>query len=250
LAALATLLAAFGTMPVAAESPSLDGTAWVLSGLPGGSLLEGTMVTAHFAGGRVSGTDGCNRYSGSYSIKGTALDVSTLASTQMACVAEVNAQARAYAAALTNATSYRIVGDRLELLSADGRTSAEFAAQSLLIKGTRWRATGINNGKQAVASVVKGSLVTLSFGADGRASGSAGCNQYAAPYQSAGASLSFGQAAVTRKMCARPGGVMEQEQQFLKALSTVTTARFEGDRLELRTGEGALAVTLVRADDG
>jgi heat shock protein HslJ len=51
-------------------------------------------------------------------------------------------------------------------------------------------------------------------------------------------------------MCVAPEGVMEQEQQFLKALSTVATARFDGDRLELRTAEGSLAVSLVRADGG
>jgi heat shock protein HslJ len=48
-------------------------------------------------------------------------------------------------------------------------------------------------------------------------------------------------------MCTKPEGVMEQEQQFLKALETVATARFEGDRLELRTAEGALAITLTKA---
>ena len=36
---------------------------------------------------------------------------------------------------------------------------------------------------------------------------------------------------------------MEQEQQFLTALRAVATARFEGDSLELRAGDGALAVS-------
>jgi heat shock protein HslJ len=47
-------------------------------------------------------------------------------------------------------------------------------------------------------------------------------------------------------MCANPERVMEQEQQFLKALETVATAGFEGDRLELRTATGALAMTLTK----
>jgi len=37
-----------------------------------------------------------------------------------------------------------------------------------------------------------------------------------------------------------------QGHAFLKALSAVATARQEGNGLELRTGEGALAITLVR----
>jgi len=44
--------------------------------------------------------------------------------------------------------------------------------------------------------------------------------------------------------------VMEQERQFLRALETVATARFEGDRLELRSAEGQLAVTLTKASGG
>jgi len=80
----------------------------------------------------------------------------------------------------------------------------------------------------------------------GKVAGSAGCNRYTATYTSDGQKLTIGPAGATRKMCAQPDGVMEQEQQFLRALETVTTARFEGDRLELRTVEGALAMTLTK----
>ena len=43
---------------------------------------------------------------------------------------------------------------------------------------------------------------------------------------------------------------MEQEQAFLKALATARSARFEGDRLELRTEDGALAASFTRAAGG
>jgi len=42
---------------------------------------------------------------------------------------------------------------------------------------------------------------------------------------------------------------MEQEAQYLKALSTAATYRLDGNRLELRTTAGALAVTLSSADN-
>lgn len=41
---------------------------------------------------------------------------------------------------------------------------------------------------------------------------------------------------------------MEQEAQFLRALESVATVQLEGPRLELRTDDGALAVTLTRAE--
>jgi heat shock protein HslJ len=241
------LLAGCATMTSAAEAPSLDGTAWVLFDLPGHALVPGSSVTLQFADGHLSGSDGCNRYSGSYSVQGATLAVpANLASTQMACDPGLMDQARAYVSALRAAKSYRVSADRLELLSATGLTLATLAAQSRSLAGTSWHATGINNGKQAVSSLVRDSTVTLNFGADGVATGSAGCNNFRAPYTADGAKVSFGPAVATRKMCAQPEGVMEQEQNFLNALGTVTTSRIEGDRLELRTATGALAMALSR----
>jgi heat shock protein HslJ len=143
------------------------------------------------------------------------------------------------------AKRYRVGGGKLDLLGADGAVLATLAKQARDLAGTAWKATGINNGKGAVVSVAAGSTVSLAFGADGRASGSAGCNNFTAGYTVDGSSLRFGPAAATRKMCPE-ADVMEQEASFLKALESVSTARVEADRLELRTTDGALAATLVR----
>jgi heat shock protein HslJ len=166
----------------------------------------------------------------------------------MACPPPVMNQAEAFTRALAEAKSYRVGGDRLELLAADGRVLAAFAAQSQALAGTSWKVTSFNNGRQAVVSTITGTDLTLQFSADGRIAGSAGCNRYNAPYGQEGRKLAFGPAAATRMACAKPEGVMEQEQQFLKALGTVATARVEGNTLELRTAEDALAMVLTRAD--
>jgi heat shock protein HslJ len=245
--ALGIIATGCGASARAPDLPGLDGTAWVLTELPGQTLAPRPAVTLQFAGDRVSGSDGCNRFSGRYSVAdGIFHVVPSLASTQMACPPEVSAQAQAFITALTSAASYRIEDRRLELLSAAGASLAALAAQSQELAGTAWRATGINNGKGAVASVVSGSTVSLEFGPEGRASGTSGCNRYTAGYTVDGPSLKFSQAASTRMMCA-DSGVMEQEQHFLRALESVATARVEGDRLELRTAAGAVALTLYRA---
>jgi heat shock protein HslJ len=128
---LAGLLAGCGTVARAVDPPTLDGTAWALAGLPGHTLVATATPTLQFAGGRVSGSDGCNRYSGPYTAQGGTLQVgSQLASTQMACPPDITAQSRAYLAALTGARSYRVVDGRLDILAADGQTLATFAAQS------------------------------------------------------------------------------------------------------------------------
>ena len=135
---------------------------------------------------------------------------------------------------------------QLNLLGADGAATAIFTTQSTALAGTVWDVTGYNNGRQALVSVLADTSLTMAFSNDGKVTGSAGCNRYTAVYLVEGVKLEFGPAAATRMMCARPEGIMEQEQLFLKALETVATARFEGDRLELRTADGALAVTLKK----
>jgi heat shock protein HslJ len=57
-----------------------------------------------------------------------------------------------------------------------------------------------------------------------------------------GASIDIGPAATTRMMCAAEG-VMEQESQYLAALEMAEVYRVDGDALELRTADGALAVS-------
>jgi len=63
------------------------------------------------------------------------------------------------------------------------------------------------------------SHLTITFAADGRAHGNAGCNHWFAGYTLKGQVLSFDPAGSTRKLCAP--ALMEQEQRFLAALSEV-----------------------------
>ena len=245
--AFVALLAACASATPVTDAPSLDNTAWRLSALPGRTLVADHAATLRFEGGRISGSDGCNRFGGPYTAKGAELKVSSqLATTRMACPPEVDGQATAFVAALTGAAKYRVAEGRLELLAADGTLLATLERQAEMLAGTAWRVTGINNGKQAVVSVLAGTAPTLAFGTDGRASGSAGCNNFTAGYTADGLKVTITEPASTRKMCAEPAGVMEQEQQFLAALATVATARVEGDRLELRRADGALAISATK----
>lgn len=248
----AVVLSACSSMPSgSAETPPLAGTAWVLSTLRGQAPMDGPTLTLRFEDGQAQGSDGCNRYSTPYAATGSALGITARgATTMMACPPELMRQAADYMAALNGARRYRVTGGQLQLLGSDGGTLATFAAQDTALPGTAWRVTAYNNGRQAVVGVLAGTALTLRFAADGRAAGSAGCNSYSTRYEGDVVRLRFGQAATTRKMCAG-NGVMAQEQAFLKALSTVAMGRIEGNRLELRTVEGALAATLLRerADD-
>lgn len=249
---LAIVTSACADVPPAAEAPAadpprLDGTAWVLAELPGHARVPGSSITLRFEDGRASGTDGCNRYVFAYTGSGSRLEfVPSGISTQMACAPELMQQAAAFTSSLTRTRAFGMVSGQLQLLDAEGAVIARLDPQLEGLAGTSWIVTGYNNGRQAVVSVLNGSELTMEFSADGRVAGYAGCNRYTGSFKQDGKALSFGPAAATRRMCIEPEGVMEQEQQFLKALETVATAWHEADRLELRTADGALAVTLSR----
>lgn len=231
--------------PLAADPPRVHGTAWVLAELPGRTLVPGSSVTLRFEDARAVGTDGCNRYGVGYSTSGSRLQFEPRGiSTQMACEPELMQQADAFMTSLTSAQAFRMDEGQLQLFGADGAVLVRFNEQPEGLAGTAWVVTGYNNGRQAVVSVLNGTELTMEFSADGRVAGSAGCNRYTGSFSQDGKELGFGPTAATRRMCVEPEGVMEQEQQFLEALETVATARQEADRLELRTGDDALAVSL------
>ena len=98
---------------------------------------------------------------------------------------------------------------------------------------------------------LEGSLAWAQF-QDGTVTGTAGCNRYNAAYSAMDAgnssgSLGIGPAASTRMACLEPEGVMEQEAQYLAALESAATYSIDGDRLEMRTADDAMAALFQRA---
>jgi heat shock protein HslJ len=234
-----------GAVPAAASTVRpLDGSAWTLAWVPGFELPSQPLATLRFEGGRAAGSDGCNRFTTPFTRDGSRLQFGAkAAATLMACPPEVMQVANAVGALLYDTRSYRIENDTLTLLGADGKALAQLKEQANRLAGTSWQVTGLNNGRQAVVGVLDGTSLTMVFGNDGKLSGSAGCNSFNAGYQAEGGVLRIDAPAATRMMCAQPEGRMAQEAQFLAALTTASQARREGDRLELRTASGALAVS-------
>ena len=226
----------------------LTGKVWALSELRGAPLVPGTSISAQFTSeGKVSGSAGCNRYSGSYTVSGKDISISApLASTMMMCESAVMEQESAYLKTLEEVKTFNVKGDLLTLAGADKTNSAVYKAQSQDLAGTNWEVIGYNNGKQAVTSVIAGTAITASFGKDGTLSGSAGCNNYGGPYKVSGIQITIGPLASTKMFCSDPAGVMDQEAQFLAALQSAATYQIEGNVLELRTKDGALAADFIK----
>ena len=92
------------------------------------SVILGTSLTAEFddAGG-VSGTAGCNRFSGGYQTDGTTIAIGPLTSTFMACTEPegIMDQEQGFLAAMQAATSFTLEGTTLVLFDAEGRRAVE-----------------------------------------------------------------------------------------------------------------------------
>ncbi len=232
--------------PPASPPPALNDTAWTLASLPGTALppTPTSRPTLQFEDGRAAGSDGCNRYGTDFKAIDGKLELGPQRmSTQMACPPPQQQIALAFNRVLDEVRGYRIEAGSLLLLSAGGATLATLAAQPSTLAGTAWQVTGVNNGKQAVVSVITGTELTLQFGADGKLQGSGGCNRFNGSFSEEAKTLRIDRLAGTRMICPEPEGRMAQEAQLLAALESVASARREGDKLELRTATGAMAVS-------
>ena len=212
--------------------------------------LADTEITVNFGeDGRLSGSDGCNRFSTSYTVDGDSITIAPSgASTMMACPEPVMKQAQAFVTALGSAATYAVEGASLTLNDSAGTAVATFDAVSTDLAGTSWTVTSYNNGKQAVVGVLADTTPTILFGESGQISGSGSCNNYSGSYKSDGVgSIEIGPLISTMMACAEPEGVMDQETQFLAALQAATVYTIDGSTLEMRDADGALQVRRRRA---
>jgi len=116
-------------MAIAINSPDSDGVLegeWTVQAVvvDGAEtpVAEGTTVTAIFDAGMLSGSAGCNNFTGGYETDGASLTIGPLGSTAMFCAdpAEAMDQEATFLALLTEAESFAVDGDHLEIRTSDG----------------------------------------------------------------------------------------------------------------------------------
>ena len=194
--------------------------------------------------GRLTIRADCNQLLGTWEQNGSYVALRTTGpTTLMACPED--SLARAFVADLGAAVLHFFRDGDLYLDLRYDTGTMRLSPLSRELPGTRWRVTRYHDGEQGVVGVLPGSELTATFEAGGQLVGHAGCNRFRAPYEAEGERLSVGPPAVTRMHCAEPPGVMEQERRFLVALQQAASRSFDGEQLDLRTANGALAVTLV-----
>lgn len=228
---------------------TLDGKTWALTSytangtatdVPADVLVDATFTMADST---VSGSAGCNRYSGPFTVDGASLTFGALATTMIACDGPAGDVEAAYLANLASAASYTATADALTIYDEGGASLLVYAVeQPGTLEGATWHATGINNGRGGVESVVAGTDPTLVYDPAGTVSGNASCNQYNGGAVVDGDTVAIGPLASTKMACTDEAA-STQEFAFLAALEASTTFEVRGSRLELRDDSGALQVS-------
>lgn len=110
-----------------ASGDPLSGTRWSLVSIGGSPVLASESTSMQFDKGRLSGSDGCNRYATSYTASASSLKIGpNIAGTRMACAPPVMEEAATFIGILGRAAGYRRSSDRMTLLDGSGRPLADF----------------------------------------------------------------------------------------------------------------------------
>jgi heat shock protein HslJ len=239
---------------------TLTGQEWSLVSMSG-APVPGSGVTALFGeDGTVTGSGGCNRYMGSYTVEGDALSVGPLAATRMSCGAVADDLERTYLEALALATGFAISGTDLVVSPSNGVT-LEFSTTGGPVEPTE--SPGIGSPEPSVAvspepsvaaspapsgGAVAGDIVgdwqmtsyagtalpggmlnvDITFADDGTFDGFGGCNDYSGAWSLEGTSIAItGFTAASSGTCDQMTAGLEQG--FFGLMPFVDTAEIGAD---------------------
>jgi heat shock protein HslJ len=220
------------------------------AGAAGGNVLPGTEITAFFDGyGGVSGSAGCNRYTGSYSGTLNNLAIGTPATTKMNCPSPpgIMSQESLYLISLQGASRFRIERDILTILDSNGNTILVYSLvppgqlTPLPLTGTTWFLNSFVDATGNFYSPGPSHSVSLQLASDNQLNGNAGCNNYFGSYTVGGNTISFDPLATTTRFCSDPG-VMDLEATYLAVLPQMVLFQISGNELTLSDGTGKISI--------
>jgi heat shock protein HslJ len=235
---------------------SLAGTNWLVTGLAvGGAAVDvpdgaGLLVEFDAAGTGVSGSGGCNSFSGTVevidfsstrNVINGSVRISGLASTLMACAPGISDREAVFFDALSRVEIVALEEDLLTLASSDGSVGVSMAAKPQVtgtpLAGTEWRLTGIITG-DAASSVLADTDPNLVIDESaGTLSGSGGCNGFGGAAVVGPESITITDLVSTKMACGKDG-VMSQESLLFEVLGRAVSWKVDGDRLQITADDG------------
>ena len=199
-------------------------------------LVSGTKIRLTFSAGNVSAAAGCNTMSGAYSVSGDKLVIGQLATTEIGCPADLQAQDVWLAGLLAAKPQFALQGSNL-ILSSDGTVvtfvDREVAEPDQPLVAITWGLTTIIDGDTA-SSVPAGASATILFTADGKVQFDSGCNAGGGNYSVDGDTLHFTHIVSTTMACPDPRGSVE----------TAVRAVLDGDPIKFSIDGTTLTLTV------
>ncbi|MCP1661708.1 MAG: META domain-containing protein [Methanocalculus sp. MSAO_Arc1] len=246
------MLAFTEVVPPEEKDPSaeLPGSDWQLETFidseTASSLVLETTITLSFDHEGISGSAGCNRYVGTYTLDGSTIEFGPVGATKMYCGEPgVMDQESRYLSYLENMSSVLIKGDRLTLTDDEGDQSLVFTRMQPTdpLSSTKWKLASITQDGQTIKAHTE-RAVTAAFDGE-RITGSGGCNSYSAEYLLDGCKMTIGLPVSTLVYCDIPG-VMDQESHYFSLLPEVSGYERDGDHLVLYTGNETTRLSFTR----
>jgi heat shock protein HslJ len=232
-----------------AAAPTLEGTEWLLvkAQLSGAyaDIPAEVDATLLMADGQAGGSGGCNQWFAGYTLDGQGLAFGDVGSTLMMCTGPGGDIETFYLADLGSVTTWEIAGTTLTLSGEAGPVLAfePRAAAGPALDGD-WLIVGYNDGH--------GSLVTIDDGtaqltiADGRLSGTAGCNRLMGEITQDASSIVVSKVGGTEMFC---DGLMDREAGVIASLEASTQVVAQDGGLVLLDAAGTPQLHLAPAGE-
>jgi heat shock protein HslJ len=225
-----------------ADGKLLEAQDWRATTIEYNAYTAPADITAKFADGKISGSTGLNQFDGTYVLEpNRRISMKVAVTTKVAGTSEAALNETQYLQALASAKSYAADDKTLTLFSTTGLAVASFEANvAPPLVGTTWKMLAFNKGNGALVQPDASSAVTVSFGPDGKLSGSAGLAGYEAKYSVSGSTLKLTSPLVSQQ--AGTPNLAVQDTAFLAALQKAASFEVVGNKLTLKNAAGAVAV--------
>ncbi len=222
----------------------LDGRLFISTGATDDHQLVGnSTVMMTFSGNQISVIAGCNTLFGGATVTDGVLDAPTLASSMMACSAELTAQDQWLSEFLSSKPTVAVDGQTLTLKSGADQLTLKAAPtdNSTELDGRSFVSTGAAGDHPLVA----GSTVTIRFAA-AQLSANAGCNTLAGGVTLTGGVVAAGTLASTLIGCA--DDLAKQDSWLSEFLTSKPTWTLSGDTLTLKNPTDQLTLKSAPPD--
>lgn len=212
----------------AQNSLGLFGKTWTLTEMEGRKFsADKPNIEFNRDPKRVSGSSGCNRFSGTFEIHGSMVKFSRIAATKMACLdVEVQQVETTFLQLLETTTRFDVKGNTLRLY-ANHRLVLVFGERastgSADLNGTSWQLVKFQSSDDRTLVPDDKSKYTITFGRNGRVSARIDCNRGSGTWKSSGSNqLRFGPLMLTRAMCP-PGSLHDRIVKDWSAVRSYVT---------------------------